>query len=426
MTLFLSRQPVFDAEENLVAYDLTCLDSAAGDPTDDVDAALAAERLILDACLTQGLDQVAEGRTALLPVSRSVLVRGAVRVVDPRRAVLSLPTGTVIDRELVTASAALVADGYKLSAQAMDIVRSPELMRLVSLVRLDVCSFPADALDRVAAGLRQHDAHLLAERVPNKTVRDRCFDAGIELFHGYRLTRPEVLPRRDVGIDHLHAFKMMKQLRDPSVSDAAIEASFKRDVVLTYKLLRLVNTAAMGGKGIHTIGHAIRLLGRQTVYRWLSLLLVGGAGERGVAMETAHLSLTRARFCEQVAAACGIRAASGSLFMVGLFSMLDVLLCADMRDLVVRLELAPDVAAALTGREDFYGAVLSLSEAYEGGDWAAVATHCADIGIAPAALPPLYLDGIQWAREQLSETVSREQGNQLLRKVSGTAKALAG
>ncbi len=424
MTLFLSRQPIFDASEKLVAFDLSYLESSDVVP-DDIESSLAAERMLLEACLVQGLDRVAEGRPAFLPVSRSVVVRGAVRVVHPHRAVLSLLPGTVVDDELVAACQALTKDGYKIAAQALDAIHSPALMQSVQMLRLDVSALPVDSLERVAGGLSAHGARLLATGVHNRSVRDRCFDAGIELFHGYRLTRPEVLPRRDVGIDHVAAFRLMKSIRDTSLPDGELEDGFRRDLVLTYKLLRLVNTASMGGRDIHTIGHAIRLLGRETLYRWLSLLLVSGAGERGVAAELAHLSLTRAQFCEWVAWNCGIKKAGDSLFMVGLFSMLDTLLCAEMDDLVVRLELAPDVAAALTRRADFYGEVLALSEAYEAGDWAAVQTLCAGLGLQPSTLPPLYVDAIDWARKQLAESVSREQNNSTLRKVSATAKATA-
>ena len=424
MTLFLSRQPIFDADEHLVAYDLSYLD-AADAPADDCESALAAERVILEACLTQGLDRVAEGRAAFLPVSRSVLVRGAVRVVHPRRAVLSLAPGMAADEELVAVCTALAQDGYRIAASAAEVVRHPALLGIVHLWRLDVPSVPREALARVTAGLRSRGARVLATGVHNRTVRDACFEAGIELFHGYRLTRPEVLPRRDVGIDHLHAFKLMKSIRDPAHSDQAIEEGFRRDVVLSYKLLRLVNTASMGGQDIHTIGHAIRLLGRQTLYRWLSLLLVSGQGERGVALEVANLSLTRARFCERAAELSGIAKAGGSLFMVGLFSMLDTLLFADMAELVVRLELAPDVARALTERTGFFGEVLALAEGYEGGDWDAVVRLSATVGVDAVMLPDLYVDAIDWARTQLAESVAREEQNDLLRKVNGTTRAAA-
>ena len=132
MTLFLSRQPIFDADEQLVAYDLSYLD-AADAPADNCESALAAERVILEACLTQGLDRVAEGRAAFLPVSRSVLVRGAVRVVHPRRAVLSLAPGMAADEELVAACTALAQDGYRIAASAADVVRHPALLGIVHL-----------------------------------------------------------------------------------------------------------------------------------------------------------------------------------------------------------------------------------------------------------------------------------------------------
>lgn len=424
MTLFLSRQPIFDASEQLVAYDLAYLDAGDAMPH-DAEAVLAAERVLLEACITQGLDRVAEGHAAFLPVAPSLLVRGAVRIVHPKRAVLSLPRDMVVDTALLEACDALARDGYRLSAHAASVVQAPALLDVIRLWRLDLGDVPRDALTRVVGGLRQRGAHVMATGVHNRTERDLAFGAGIELFHGYHLTRPEVLPRRDLGIDHLHAFKLMRAIRDPRQTDAAIEEGFRRDVVLTYKLLRLVNSASYGGRSIHTIGHAIRLLGRETLSRWLSLLLVSGQGERGVALEVARMSLTRARFCEQVAAACGIAKAGGPLFMVGLFSLLDTLLLADMEELVRRLELAEDVSAALTRRADFYGEVLALTEAYERGQWERVIELAASVGVDVAVLYDLYVDALEWGATQISEVHARESQNATLRKVSGTAKALA-
>ena len=104
--------------------------------------------------------------------------------------------------------------------------------------------------------------------------------------------------------------------------------------------------------------------------------------------------------------------------------MLDTLLGIPMSELVLRLELASDVARALVGREKFYGATLALVEAYEEGAWTEVAARCEEVGIAAEVLPSLYTESLQWARVQLQETVAREAKNHMLRRVSAHAKSL--
>src|SRR6185312_1010734 len=125
MEIFVARQPVFDREEHLAAFELLYGDATGAAADDDVGAALASERLLLEACLGPGLDTLAEGLPALLPVSRSLLLRGTVRVVHPRRVVLQLAPGLSPDPELVQACERLVADGYRFAVQAADVLRAP-------------------------------------------------------------------------------------------------------------------------------------------------------------------------------------------------------------------------------------------------------------------------------------------------------------
>ena len=422
MDAFVARRPVFDREERLAAFELlyrqdSVIEGGAA-------SELASERLLLDACLGTGLDTLAEGLPALLPVTPSILVRETIRVVHPRRALLQLSPGVDPTADLIRACERLAADGYRFSIDARDGLLTPTLLAVARLAKLDTSQIPPALIPRAADRLHKAGVWILADQISSHDLRTRCASAGIELYEGYEYARGEVVTKRDVGVDHVQAFRLLKTIRDPKVADGVIEEAFRRDLGLSYKLLRLVNSAWAGGRDITTIGHAIRLVGREALYRWLSLLLVSTIAERGVELEIASVSLTRARMCERIAEVYGIPKASGPLFMVGLFSMLDVLLGIPMADLVTRLELATDVTRALVAREDFYGSALALVEAYERGDWSMVTDRAAEVGISADVLPSLYTEGLAWARSQLQEAMSRESSNKVLRKVSESAKAL--
>ena len=123
---------------------------------------------------------------------------------------------------------------------------------------------------------------------------------------------------------------------------------------LSYKLLRMVNSASTGGRDIWSIGHALRLLGREQVGRWLSVLLVTDGESDGVRGELMHLALLRARMCERVADITGLKQARGSLFLIGMLSVLDQLLELPMASLCDAMDLAPD----LRGRAHAAGGLL--------------------------------------------------------------------
>lgn len=402
MEILLARQPIFDKSERLAGYRLSY---AAGEsvptPSQPSESAASVDQRLLEACLTHGLADVAEGLPAYLQVSPSLLEDGTVRILPAARVVLELAPGTRPDPGLVAACRALAKDGYRFAIDGADAIKAPDLRGIAGVARLDAEHLETATLERSAKLLAQSGLQLLASHVPHRGARDLCVAAGVALFEGYRFTQPEVLTAPSVGINAAHGFRILKLITDTGVSDVALEDAIGTDIGLTFKLLRLVNSAEHGGRDIESIGHAIKLVGRDKLYRWLSLVLVSSVAEAGVDHEIAHLALSRAHFCEHLAPESKAMRARGPLFLVGLFSMLDALVGVPMPVLVQQLELTNDVGEALTSRAGFYGAALSLVESYESGAWAPALERAAQLGVQTKDLRPLYTDSIQWARAQL-------------------------
>ena len=188
-----------------------------------------------------------------------------------------------------------------------DYVYSDEtrpLLELASIVKIDVLNRPTAELAAVAERLAPMGVRLLAERVETATVRDACAAMGYELFQGYLFSRPETLTKTDVSAGQLAIMRLLNLLQDPTTADSTLDAAFQSDVALSYKLLRIVNAAAVGGRGVSSIPHAVRLVGRETIHRWLAVVLVASLAARGdVSHELALTAITRARMCELLVAA---------------------------------------------------------------------------------------------------------------------------
>lgn len=399
MKILVARQPVFDRREELFGYDLVLRRPDGADPTGTAEPLLP-EQVVADTFLGIGIDQVASGRRAFVTVDRDMLLGGAVRLLPADRVLLQIAGQPQVDDELMAACDQLVWDGYQFSIASDRPEELPdELLRLAEIVKLDVSATDRPMLSDLAAWLRSYHVRLLAVHVRHRLERDICTKLGFELFEGYRFAAPETLSRRDLPIQHVLTFRLLRMVRDPKGTDKEIEDVLRRDVALSYKLLRMVNSAAIGGRDIWSIGHALRLLGREQVSRWLGLLLVTDGMRDGVRAELMHVALVRARMCELLADASGIPRARGPLFLVGMLSLLDQLLEVPMQTLADSMELAPDVRAALLHRDDYYGAVLGLVEAYEQGWWDQVDQLAESVGVAPVTLAPMYIDALTWATE---------------------------
>jgi EAL and modified HD-GYP domain-containing signal transduction protein len=406
MEILVSRQPVFDRRESLYGYDLVLRrPGVAGAPGEPLP-----EQLVADTFLGIGIDQVAAGHRAFVTVDRDMLISGAARLLPPDRVVLQLSGRLHEDPELIQACDQMVWAGYRFSLNSDRPEELPEeFLRLAEIVKIDVSQTDRQLLVDLAAWLKGFHVRMLAANVSHRVERDLCTNLGFELFEGYKFAAPEVLMRRDLPIEHMVTFRLLKLIRDSRTTDVEIEELLRRDVALSYKLLRMVNSAAIGGRDIWSIGHALRLLGRDQIARWLGLLLVTDSGKDGVRAELTHLTLVRARMCELLADVTGVPRARGSLFLVGMMSLLDRLLETPMEVLAESMELAPDVRGALLQRADFFGTVLALVEAYERGAWEDVDSLAAALGVGTVQLAPTYLEALSWANEQRANHAKSNQ-----------------
>ncbi len=398
MELLLSRLPIFDRQERIIAYEV--LHGTVSHTETELIADEAA-RLLVDALLGVGLRDIADGQPALVRVSSFLLGDEALRQLPSSQMILGIDARAPLDDETFSACAKLADHGYRLALlELCPDAPGMALLPVIGAARVDVPSLSPDALAAVAAEAHRHDVHLIAEHVRDRTMRDRCVALGFTAFQGYRFAQAQTVARRDLRASHGALIQLLNKLRDASVHDRELEECFQRDLPLSYKLLRIVNSAAMGRREVWSIGHAIRLLGRDSLYQWLSLLLLGGGGSSGVQGELSRASLARGRFCELIGAAAGVPRAGPSLFITGFFSLLDVVLGVPMPELVAQLDLASDVRSALLERDDFYGAVLTLAEAYEEGDWATVLVGVVDAGVDAAQIPALFRESLAWAKAQ--------------------------
>lgn len=398
-TSMIARRPVFDLHERVFAYDLTGQEAVGAT---GFFQELSPEQLIAQVFLEIGLDRVTDGHTACLPVSRDLLVGGTLPDLPADRVILGIPESIASDAECVMACTKLAAGGHRLAVPVIDLDAPRALLAAAHVIRIDVTAFSAPDLAALADRLREHPARLLATNVRHAGQRDVCATLGFDLFEGYHFSTPETPAIRDVGIEHLTVFRVLKLVRDPDASDLEIETMLQRDVGLTYKLLRMVNSAATGARGISSIGHALRLLGREQVGRWLAILLVTDGNNAGVRGELMQLALIRARMCELFADLANARASRGPLFLVGMVSVLDQLLEVPLERLCDAMELAPELREALLHRSGFLGDALRLVEAYVAAAWSEVASAATALKVDAAQLLPLYLDALAWAKAHQS------------------------
>jgi len=176
-----------------------------------------------------------------------------------------------------------------------------------------------------------------------------------------------------------------------------IEIVLKRDPVVSYKLLRYINSAGFGlGCEIESLRHAVQVLGYTPLYRWLSVLLAT-AGTSKSAQLLMQTAITRGRFAELLGDTFLPKAETENLFVAGLFSLLDRLLGIPMGEVLDKIQLPEAMSQALLAREGVYGDFLALAEACERGAGCA-GRLAASLQIDAAQVSLKHLQALAWAK----------------------------
>jgi EAL and modified HD-GYP domain-containing signal transduction protein len=305
---------------------------------------------------------------AVAPLDCAVFVQSAEFVVECLQAVL--PSKNVL---LIIPAASLLAEGASKALRGLDDAGYRILLdgampegapapggAAVRPVAFDSRTATGQGQRRVAPVFGPH----LAYAVDSIERLEQCANAGFSWFSGdFELhpKRRELAP--DDGTTRRRLLSLLGLLaRDGDARD--IEALLKQDPALSYHLLKLANSAAFSvGTPIHGFTQAINVLGRRQLQRWLQLLLYARPERSGPDNALLPLAALRGAQMEQLCREQGgARDEQDLAFMVGVFSLLDLLLNMAMDDIVDSLRLPAQGAQALRGREGPLGRLLALTE----------------------------------------------------------------
>ncbi len=404
MDVFVARQPIFDRNDRLCGYELLYRNTASATTAGGAAADTMCTDTVIHSFLDIGLDDLTDGHRAFVNCTRDFLLDGQVELLPARKVVVEILETVGNDEPVISACRRLASQGYHLALDDyVDEAAFDDLLRIARILKIDVLHRESGELLPLLERLRPFKVQLLAERVETRQVHDDCMRLGFDMFQGYFYQRPELVTRQEIAVSHGAMLSLLELLRDHDKPESEVERGFRADPALAYKLLRIVNSAAVGGRGIASIGHAIRIVGRQMLYRWLALLMVSSmvTGKNDVDDQLAYAALLRARLCELIAESSPNVRNAQAVFMVGLFSMLDVLLRMPMRDIFSRVNVADDIREAVMHGTGPCAEPLRLATAYQHGEWAVVDDVAHSLGVKVVQLPWLYTKSLAWVNEQL-------------------------
>jgi EAL and modified HD-GYP domain-containing signal transduction protein len=388
--VYIGRQPIYGRGLDVVAYELL-VRGADVDHADFVEGDRATSQVILNAFTEIGLDRVVGERFAFLNLTRGFITGEYPLPVPHDRVVLEVLEDVEADDEVLAGLGRLKDQGYRIALDDFVLsTKNEELLQFADIVKVDCLGLEEDEIQRQVAQLAGYSVELLAEKIETQDQFRICRAIGFDLFQGFFLSRPNVIKDRVLSAHRVNLLQLLAELQEPGCSFERVNELVSHDVALSYKLLRHINTAAYGlRRRVDSVRETVLYLGLDTVKSLSSLFLMASVDDKP--QELVRTAMFRAKMCELLARAAG-SLDRHMAFTIGLFSNIDVMMDGQMDALLERLPLAPELRAALLGREGPLGEILSSTLAYERGDWERV--PC--LGLTRGRIKAAFLGAVQF------------------------------
>jgi c-di-GMP-related signal transduction protein len=399
---YVARQPIFDKLQRVYAYELL-FRKGTSNAYSATDGDQATSSVISDSFLLFGVDALTSGKKAFINFTQNLLMDDTATILPKDLLVVEILETVAPDKGVIAACRKLKLMGYTLALD--DFVfedRFLPLLELADIIKVDFRLSSPDERTGIVKRCSGYPIKFLAEKVEKPEEFEEAINAGYTYFQGYFFSKPVILSSRDIPSSKISFMSILHEVNLPEIDFNKIETIIKRDLSISFKLLKFINSAFFSfSREIHSIKQALLLLGSNEIRKWVSLIILKGMGQ-DKPEELVVISIIRARLCELIGKSLGMKDNTSDLFFMGLFSMIDTFMNRPMEEVLSALPLADEIKSALLGREGPFNDIYQLVLVYEKVDWEQVTLHCDKIGLDQFIMADHYIKSIEWANNLLS------------------------
>jgi len=408
---FLGRQPILDRNQNLVAFELLFRQDETDEKANVINDLSASANVIINAYCQLGIQNVLGKQRGFINADPDLVMSDIISLLPAKHVVLEIKETALITAEFMQRCNELKQKGYQFALDNIVAMNTKveQLLPLVSVVKVDILAVEKKKLAELVNELNRWPVLLLALKVENREQEAYCMQLGFQMFQGYYFARPEVLAVKRADPGKLSLLKLLTLVMGDSDIEE-IEKEFKHQPGLSYNLMRMVNSVAGGvPQKINSIKHAIMIMGRKQLQRWIQLLLyTANQSDDSMSNALMQTAAARGKLMELVATTERPHDKNHQerAFMVGILSLLDVLLGIEMQQIVDKLGIPDDMSQALLARDGRLGQELKLVEANEKGEVTAIQSILTELGfLSLGELADIEIQAIGWAN-RIGEVVN--------------------
>jgi len=402
MDTFIARQPIFNRTNEVVAYELL-FRNGYNNFYSNTNGDEATLNVIANSFYTFDFKSITDNKKAFINFTEELIKEEIATVLPSEHVVIEILENIEPSDELVSACKLLKKKGFIIALD--DFVfdnKYTKLVQLADIIKIDFKITKGVEREEVFELLKINSKiKFLAEKVENKEEYDEALKLGYTYFQGYYFSKPIVLSTKSIPANKDTGLKILKLINKDDFDFNHLEALIIKDLGLSYKLTKLINSSAYGIKNkVSNIKYAITLLGKKEIIKWLYIVLLNDLKENDT-NEVVKVSLQRAKMCELICHMSTYKEKNNSAYMVGLFSVMDAVLNCPIEVIIKELYLSNEIKEGLIEETNPLNKMLKLTISYEKGQWEDVMFYAKEIEIAHKKLAEAYLESVRWADDVL-------------------------
>ena len=393
--VFMARQPIFNESLRVIGYEILFRSNLhnAAEGFDLSDDTLS---VIGNTLLVSGIERLAGKKKVFINFGKNLLRSELSYKLPSKFTAIKVADDIFLnDAELVQCRK-LHDKGYTIVFDESIFQRLPlsKLLSFVDIIKINLKTASYDKRKNLITTLRKSGIKCLAENLETRDEYSRALRLGCEYFEGYFFCEPQLVLSRDIPQFKINYIRLIEQINKPDFIFEDLEKTIMNDTALCYKLLRYVNSAYFGLKTeIKSIKQALVLLGSKEIKTWVTLLSFMTVGS-GNPPEILRASIIRANMCSSIAPKANMEKQDQELFIIGLFSLIDVLLGRPMEEILEEIPLSKTIKSALLGKPTKYKNILDLVISYERADWDDFSRYASKLKISEVDLSNMYFNSV--------------------------------
>ncbi|MEH6709713.1 MAG: HDOD domain-containing protein [Paraglaciecola polaris] len=402
MNFYAARQPILHADKSLFAYELLFRDSLENTfPNINEDEATA--KMVAGLQFNLGLENLLPNTLAFINFTHNSLLDGYPLMLPKEQIVVEILETVKPGKKLLTSCIELKKKGYIIALD--DYIHQAVWVHFypyIDIIKIDFQETTDHQILQIIDAIKPFPKiKLLAEKIETHQEYLQALEYGCCYFQGYFFSKPELIKNTALTPSQMSIAKLMGEMAKDEPNIKLISQAFESDVSLSFKLLRYAQSPIFKRtKQIETIKQAIVVLGQNELRRFVSLLFTAQFSE-GKPAELTVMSLSRARYCELLTEYSSQRDGIASAFLVGLLSLLDAMLDADIAELMGKLPISQAIKDSIVLRQGQQAQYLMLSEFFESGQWSDVNRLCERLEVNFDDAFAMFQQSQLWAKERL-------------------------